>query len=274
MAGRDRAHARLAWWQACLFVTCVASLWLWVLPLAANPEVGSQLRRSGFEDMSPQSQAMQSDDSSNPGMLWVIDGERRWRQPTGKTGKSCASCHGEAAASMRGVAARYPAFDKSRQRPIDLSGAINVCREQQQSAPPLAHESEAMLALTAYVALQSRGMAITPSQDLRLAQFRDNGRRWFEQTLGQLQLSCAACHDAHAGQRLGGSVIPQAHPTGYPLYRLQWQSLGSLQRRLRGCMVGVRAEPFNDGAEEYVELELFLMERAAGLNLETPAVRP
>lgn len=274
MAGRDIACARLAWWQVCLFVTCVVALLLGVLPLPATAEVGLQQRRSGFDDMSPQSQAMQSDDSSNPGMLWVIDGERLFRQPAGKAGKSCVSCHGEAAVNMRGVAARYPAFDKSSQRPIDLSGAINVCREQQQSAAPLAHESQAMLALTAYVALQSRGMMITPDKDPRLAQFRANGRRWFEQSLGQLQLSCASCHEARAGLRLGGSVIPQAHPTGYPLYRLEWQSLGSLQRRLRGCLVGVRAEPFKDDAVEYVELELFLKERAAGLKMETPAVRP
>ena len=50
-----------------------------------------------------------------------------------------------------------------------------------------------------------------------------------------------------AGQRLGGSLIPQGHPTGYPIYRLEWQGLGSLQRRLRDCMSGVRAEPFAHG---------------------------
>ena len=39
----------------------------------------------------------------------------------------------------------------------------------------------------------------------------------------------------------GDAVIPQAHPTGYPIYRLEWQGLGSLQRRLRNCLVGMRA---------------------------------
>jgi sulfur-oxidizing protein SoxA len=117
-------------------------------------------------------------------------------------------------------------------------------------------------------------MPITPAVDSRLQPFRENGRRWFERRLGQLQLSCASCHDERAGARLGGSVIPQAHPTGYPLYRLEWQTIGSLQRRLRGCLVGVRAEPFEFGAPEYVDIELFLMSRAAGLKIETPAVRP
>ena len=76
------------------------------------------------------------------------------------------------------------------------------------------------------------------------------------------------------GKRLGSSVIPQGHPTGYPIYRLDWQGMGSLQRRLRGCLTGVRAEPFPFGALEVVEIELYLAARAAGLPLETPAVRP
>ena len=107
-----------------------------------------------------------------------------------------------------------------------------------------------------------------------MAPFRERGRRLFEERRGQLDLSCAQCHDNNAGRRLAGSVIPQGHPTGYPLYRLEWQGLGSLQRRLRNCMAGVRSEPYAYGSAEYVDLELFLMSRADGMALETPAVRP
>lgn len=274
MAGCGVAVGAWAWRLACVFAAGVALAALCALPFDADAEIRSTERRSGFDFMSPQTQAMQSDDSSNPGMFWVLDGERLWQEPAGKAGKSCASCHGEAAGSMRGVAARYPEFDQSSRRPIDLSGAISVCREKRQSAPPLARESDELLALTTFVAHQSRGMPVRPANDPHLKTFLDNGRRWFERPLGQLQLSCASCHETRGGMRLGGSVIPQAHPTGYPLYRLEWQSLGSLQRRLRGCLVGVRAEPFDYGAVEYVELELFLMWRAAGLAMETPAVRP
>jgi sulfur-oxidizing protein SoxA len=241
---------------------------------SALAEIPAKDRRSGFDFMSPQTQAMQADDTSNPGMFAVIDGERLWREPPPGGGKSCASCHRDAEQSMRGIAARYPAYDEATKRPIDLAGRINRCREKQQSALPLARESDELLSLTTYVAHQSRGLPITPASDSRLNPFRDNGRRWFERRLGQLQLSCATCHDDRSGSRLGGSIIPQAHPTGYPLYRLEWQSLGSLQRRLRGCLVGVRAEPFEYGAPEYVDIELFLMSRAAGLEVETPAVRP
>jgi sulfur-oxidizing protein SoxA len=149
-----------------------------------------------------------------------------------------------------------------------------LCRQRNQLALPFAAESHDLLSLESLVALQSRGLPIAPDPDPRLAPFRDNGRRLFEQRSGQLDLSCAQCHDQNAGQRLGGSVIPQAHPTGYPLYRLEWQGLGSLQRRLRNCISGVRAEPFAYGARELAELELFLTQRAAGMRIESPAVRP
>ena len=69
-------------------------------------------------------------------------------------------------------------------------------------------------------------------------------------------------------------MIPQAHPTGYTLYRLEWQGLGSLQRRLRNCLIGMRAEPYDYGAPENVDIELYLMARARGMKVETPAVRP
>lgn len=230
--------------------------------------------RSGLEFISPETRAMQADDTANPGMLWVEDGKRLWVAPAGPAGRSCASCHGEAASSMRGVAARYPAFDARRERPVDLQGRVNGCRQEKQGAEPLSAESDDLLALTAYVAHQSRGLPISPPRDPRLAPHLENGRRLYEQRLGQLDLSCAACHEGLAGRRLSGSLIPQAHPTAYPLYRLEWQAVGSLQRRFRNCMIGVRAEPFDYGSPEFIDLELYLMSRARGLPIETPGVRP
>ena len=75
-------------------------------------------------------------------------------------------------------------------------------------------------------------------------------------------------------KRLAGSPVTQGQPTGYPLYRLEWQTLGSLERRLRSCMTGVRAQAYDYGAPELVALELYLMSRARGVRMETPAVRP
>ena len=168
------------------------ALVLAVLLLAARPlpssgaEIPLNERRSAYDDMSRDNKAMQDDDTSNPGMLAVLDGEALWSTKAGASAKSCADCHGQ----------------------------------------------------------------------------------------GQLNLSCGQCHDDNWGKHLAGNTVPQAHPTGYPIYRLEWQSLGSLQRRLRNCMIGMRAESYAYGAPEYVDMELYLMWRARGMKMETPAVRP
>ncbi|HEY7384256.1 MAG TPA: sulfur oxidation c-type cytochrome SoxA [Beijerinckiaceae bacterium] len=237
-------------------------------------EIPPEERRSGFDLMSRETQAAQTDDTANPGMLWVLQGESLWKQAAGAGGRACADCHQDARNSMRGVAARYPAFSPVQGRPITLEERINLCRANRQEATPLKWESPELVALTTYVGHQSRGQPIAVEADDTNRPFIDKGRQLFEQRMGQLNLSCAACHDDNWGRRLAGNPVPQAHPTGYPLYRLEWQSVGSLQRRLRGCMTGIRAEPYDYGSPENAALELYLMYRARGLKLETPAVRP
>jgi sulfur-oxidizing protein SoxA len=244
------------------------------LGIAGIPAARADPPRSGYEYMTPQVRAMQDDDALNPAMLWVAEGESLWNAPAGASAKSCASCHGDAAASMKGVAARYPSFDDATGRPLDLRQRIQQCRVRHQQAAPLQAGGEDLLSLETYVARQSRGLPIVPPADARLAPYRERGARWFHERMGQLDLSCAQCHDERAGQRLGGSTIPQAHPTGYPIYRLEWQGMGDLARRIHGCMTGVRAEPFGAGSAELVELELYLAQRAAGLKVDAPGVRP
>jgi sulfur-oxidizing protein SoxA len=236
---------------------------------------GGDARRSGYQDMGPALQKMQDDDSANPGMLFVQKGAELWRAKAGAAGKACADCHTET--SLKGAAARYPAIPAipaGADKPIDLEGRINRCRVEHQKAEPLKLESEELLALGAFVALQSRGEPIAPPADPKLAPFRAEGEAIYKRRQGQLNLSCATCHDDNAGKKLAGITVPQAHPTGYPIYRLEWQTLGSLKRRLRNCLVGIRAEPYALDAPEYVALELYLMERARGMKLEGVAVRP
>ena len=231
-------------------------------------------RKSGYQFLARETRAMQDDDTANPGMLWVLDGEALWNRKVGKANKSCADCHNDASTSMKGVAARYPAFNEAANRPIDLEQRINICRTDQQNATPLLFESNEMLALAGFVGRQSRGMPIAVSDDERTKPFIQAGRAMFGRRQGQLNLSCAQCHDDNWGAKLAGVSVPQGHPTGYPLYRLEWQAMGSLQRRLRNCLIGMRAQAYTFGAPEYVNLELFLMWRARGMAIETPAVRP
>ena len=240
----------------------------------AAAQVGADKRRSGYQDMGEALQKMQDDDTANPGMLFVQLGGQLWNKAAGAADKSCADCHGDAAVSMKGVAARYPAIPAGSGRPVDLEGRVNLCRTEHQKADRLPPENRDLLALTVYVAHQSRDLQIAPPYDPRLDAFRREGAEIYRRRQGQLNLSCAICHDDNAGKKLAGIVIPEAHPTGYPIYRLEWQALGSLKRRLRNCLVGIRAEAWPLDAPEYVALELYLMQRARGLKLETPAVRP
>lgn len=240
----------------------------------ARAEITAHERKSGALFMSPQTQAMQADDASNPGMLTALEGDDLWKQKAGAANKACSDCHGAAEQSMKGVSARYPAFNAATNQPIDVAGQVNQCRAERQQAQLLRAESRALLALTTYIGLQSRGMPVAPPDDKRLTPFRERGKALFNQRLGQLNFSCAHCHEDNWGRKLGSAPIPQAHANAYPIYRLEWQDVGSLQRRLRNCMSGVRAEPYSYGSPEFIELELFLAERARGMAVETPGVRP
>lgn len=245
-----------------------------LLALAALCLGGADVaKRSGYLDASPATRAMQDDDTANPGFLWVLQGETRWRQAAGQARRSCADCHGPPG-SMRGVAARYPAFDPALGRPVTLDARIRQCQQDRQMAPGDEPDSETMLALTALVGLQSRGLPVSIDTGGAARPALEVGRRLFETRMGQFNLSCAQCHDGLAGQRLAGSVIPQGHPNGYPEYRLEWQGLGSLTRRIRNCLTGVRAEPFAADSDDLANLMFFLAWRASGLPVETPAVRP
>lgn len=247
-----------------------------VRPYGADPGLPvSKDRKSGTEYMSPATQQMQRDDTQNPAMLWVANGEVLWRTaPAGGNGKSCATCHADAQASMRGAAAKFPRFSKSAGKVITLSGQVNQCRSGALQAAQLKPESADLLALETYIALQSRGMPLTPANDEQTRQAVKRGQQLFTTRIGQLNLSCAQCHDDNAGKRLAGAPIPQGHANAYPIYRLEWQGVGSLQRRLRNCMSGVRAEVPPYGAPELVDLEAYLALRAQGMPLETPGVRP
>jgi sulfur-oxidizing protein SoxA len=222
-------------------------------PLIALGEIPLSERKSGYEFMSRETRAMQDDAVTGPAVLTLLDGEALW----GKLG--CAACH----TNMKGVAARYPAM---------VGGQLTTLEQQvRHKNSELAYESHELLALTAFVAKQSRGMPIEVSA---IKSHLEAGSAFFHKRQGQLNLACANCHDDNWGKKLAGTPIPQAHPTGYPIYRLEWQSVGSITRRFRNCLTGMRAELLPHGAPELVDLELYLMWRARGMPMEAPAVRP
>ena len=250
---------------AAMLISCAA--------LAQERAIPLDQLKSGSAFLGADLLSLQKDEFANPGTLWVERGEKLWSEPAGKRNLSCASCHEDAKSSMRGVAARYPRIDAESGKLLDLEGRINLCRGRRMAAEPLRYESGDMLSLTAYVARQSRGLPIEASIDGPARAHFDAGERAYRLRRGQMNLSCAHCHEANWGKRLLSETISQGHPTGYPVYRMEWQTMGSLERRLRACLSGIRAEMLPYGSPEYLDLELYLAWRAQGLPVETPGVR-
>ena len=245
----------------------------WVAAAAGERSLPLPALRSGSSYMGADLRSMQADDFANPGMLWIAQGEKLWRGAAGRKARSCADCHQDAATGMKGVAVQYPRIDAGDGRLLNVEARINRCRVRHQDAAPLQYESAELLALTAYVAHQSRGMPVAVVMDERNRAHFERGREIYFRRQGQLNLACTNCHDSNAGKTLLTDTISQGHGNAYPAYRLEWQSAGSLHRRLRACYFGVRAERPAFGADELVDLELYLAWRANGLPVETPGVR-
>ncbi|NNG03891.1 MAG: sulfur oxidation c-type cytochrome SoxA [Inquilinus sp.] len=239
------------------------------------PPEGSPLGEliSGYEFRTPETQALQDDDFINPGFLWVENGEELWETADGAAGKSCESCHGDAEDSMNGVGARYPVYSEATGKPINLEQRINLCRTENMQAEPWRWESPELLGMMTFVRYQSRGVPVAVEIDGPMQPFFEAGREFYYQRRGQLDMSCASCHEANYGMSLRADMLSQGHSNGFPTYRLKWQGVGSLHRRFRGCNQQVRADRFGYGSDEYINLELYLAWRGMGLPVETPAVR-
>ena len=238
--------------------------------LAAEPGRPIPLK-GGIEFQSADVKALEADDFANAGMLWVSRGEALWSQPRGNAKVACASCH--EASRMKGVSARYPRFDAALGRVVNVEERVNACVVDRQRAPRLAWESEELLSLSAFIARQSRGVPVAVSIDGPAHATWEAGRRLYFTRMGQLHLACTNCHDASWGRTLLAESISQGHPNGWPAYRLEWQAMGSLERRLRACFFGVRAEMPAYGSADMIALELYLAWRAQGLAAAAPGVR-
>ena len=239
-------------------------------PDLAKYTVGKE--KSGYLYATPTTRAMQDDDFENPGSLWVEKGKTLWSKVDGTAGQSCQSCHNAAETSMRGVGAAYPKYDAKLGRVIDLEQRIRLERKR-MGATPWAWESDDLLAMTAYVKTQSRGMPVNVSIDGPAHATYEAGKKFYDTRRGQLDMSCQQCHVQNNNHFLRTEILSQGQTNGFPTYRLAWQTLGSVQRRFRECNNNIRAQPLPFGSPQYVALELYLAEVGKGLPVETPSVR-
>lgn len=228
---------------------------------------------SGWQFRNEATQAMELDDIENPGYVHVDAGRALWSKVDGEAGKSCASCHNDASESMKGVRAQMPKWNEKAGKPLTLEQTINNCREKNLKAKPWDWESKQMLGMTAFIGAQSRGMPIKVQTDGPMKKWYDMGKEVYYSRVGQLDMSCAGCHEDNYGKMIRADHLSQGMINGFPTYRSKWQGLGSIHRRFKGCMKNIRATPFEVGGDEFVALELYVASRGQGLSVETPAVR-
>ncbi len=237
-----------------------------------GPAVADDIR-SGYTWATLETRELQDDDMMNPAFLWIDKGEELWDKVEGTAGKSCASCHGDAANSMKGVGVSYPKYNGSLGKLQNLEQKINQELVERMGAKAWKWESEALLGMTAYVRHQSRGIPVAVAIDGPAKPFFEKGKAFYDQRRGLLDMACKHCHEDNAGGILRANKLTQGQSNGFPTYRLKWQKVGSLHRRFRGCNKQVRATPYKNGSDEYVNLELYVAWRGRGLPIETPAVR-
>jgi L-cysteine S-thiosulfotransferase len=228
---------------------------------------------SGYWFRAKETRAMQDDDFTNPGFFGVEEGERLWGKPEGTAGKSCASCHQDASATMRGVGAAMPKWNDKRGKPVNLEQQIEICHSERMGAAPWAFGSAELTAMTTYVRYQSRGMPVSPRVDGPMTPWLARGKALYNTRVGQLDLACANCHDTNYGKYLRADFLSQGQTNGFPVYRLREQRLVPLHERMEGCIYDVRGTPYPPLSDDAVALELFLAWRGTGLPVETPAVR-
>ena len=248
------------------------SLWSTTAALAQQRLLPLDKVQSGLAFTGPEILELQADDFANPALPYMDKGAKLWSQGAGKADKSCESCHGDIN-NMKGVAARYPAIDQASRKLFNLEDRIRKCRSRQQKASDWPLESEELLSISLYVTSASTGMPVQANIDGAAKPHFENGQKIFTTRQGQMNMSCTQCHDQRYGIKLYTDRLSQGQPNAYPAYRIEWQRLASLERRLRFCYNGVRAEVPAWGHVVMRDISLYLMWRAQGLNIEAPSVR-
>lgn len=242
-------------------------------PLPAHMEDANMDQiMSGWHFRSDETQALEMDDFDNPGMIFVDAGLEQWNTVEGTEGNSCATCH-EDPSSLKGVRAVYPKWDEKAGEVQTIAMQINDCREANMGAEPYKYDSGPMANMEALIALQSRGMPVNVAIDGPAADAWAKGKEMYYTRYGQLELSCANCHEDNYGNMIRADHLSQGQINGFPTYRLKNAKLNTVHGRFKGCIRDTRAHTFSPGSEEFVALELYVASRGNGLSVEGPSVR-
>jgi len=227
---------------------------------------------SGWLFRGTETRAMQTDDFDNPGMIFVEQAMEMWEAVDGSEGKSCSSCH-EGIDSMAGVKPTYPKWDANAGGVQTLQMQMNECRTERMGAEPWKYDKGPAINMEAALSSVSRGMPVNVAIDGPAQSTWELGKEMYYTRTGQLELSCANCHEDSYGKMIRADHLSQGQINGFPVYRLKNTKLNGAHSRFKGCVRDTRAETFSPGSPEFIALELYVTSRGNGLSVEGPSIR-
>jgi sulfur-oxidizing protein SoxA len=191
-----------------------------------------------------------------------------------KNGKTYGDCFPD---NGIGIRQSYPYFDDKSGEVITLELALNRCREA-NGEEPYSYVKDEMASLTAYMAFTSRGKPFDikiPNDPRALAAYQ-KGEEYFYTRRGQLNFSCASCHVQNPGNHIRTEVLAPALGivAAMPIYRSEWNGMGTMSRRLVTCNSQVRGVPLKPQDELYRDVEYYLSYMSNGLPISGPGARP
>jgi L-cysteine S-thiosulfotransferase len=228
---------------------------------------------SGWLFREGETRAMEMDDFSNPAMVFVDQGMDMWNKVDGTEGKSCASCHQDIS-SLKESRASMPKMNEKGDDLWSMENFINNCRTTRMGAEEWKWSGDDMKNMTAAISMAGRGELVHPKIDGAAAEWWQKGKDLYYTRFGQLELSCASCHEKNYGHMIRADHLSQGQLSGFPVYRLKDAALVSIQQRFKGCVRDTRAETFKEGSPEFRALELYVASRGDGLSVEGVGVRP
>ena len=227
---------------------------------------------SGWRFRSDETQAVQADDFDNPAMIFVETAIEAFDTVDGSEGKACASCH-ESPDAMAGVKAVYPKWNEAAGEVRTIEMQINDCRTSRMGADAWKYTGGDMTNMVALLASVSRGLPVNVAIDGPASETWEKGKDIYYTRFGQLELSCANCHEDSYGMMIRADHLSQGQINGFPTYRLKNTKLNAVHARFKGCVRDTRAHTFSPGSPEFVALELYVASRGNGLSVEGPSVR-
>ena len=175
------------------------------------------------------------------------------------------------------IAGDYPKFDDKKGKVVTLTAAINDCLKANGQKPWNMKKGK-MADLEAYFAAKSKeaGKKVNIQINSKAAaEAYERGKKIYYSQRGYLKLSCATCHVQGAGQRVRREYLSPllGHMTHFPVYRLKWQGLGTMERRIGGCEKNQGEKPHKPGTPWVAEMIYFMAYMSNGLPVDGPDIR-